>query len=97
MERLHLTGPDRKDYLQAIYELYEKKGYARVVDIASSLHVSPSMATRAMQSLAKDGFGIYEKYRGFTLTAEGKLLVLELIEKQQILGQFFLMIGLPRR
>lgn len=25
MEHIHLTGPDRKDYLQAIYEFYEKK------------------------------------------------------------------------
>jgi Mn-dependent DtxR family transcriptional regulator len=94
MERPHMTGPDKKDYLQAIYELYENKGYARVVDIATSLQVSPSMATRAMQNLAKDGFGLYEKYRGFTLTAKGTLIVRELIEKQQILGQFFLMIGI---
>lgn len=48
-----------EDYLERIHELIEEKGYARVVDIASSLAVKQASVN-------------YAKYRGLNLTDKGR-------------------------
>lgn len=67
-----LPTPSMEDYLEKIYNTIEQKGYARSVDIASSLDVLLSSVTKMMQKLDEENLGIYEKYRGFTLTDKGK-------------------------
>jgi Mn-dependent DtxR family transcriptional regulator len=88
-----LPTPSMEDYLEKIYLLIEAKGYARVVDIASSLDVLPSSATKMIQKLDETGFGIYEKYRGIILTAKGKKLAKALAEKHDMLEDFLRIIG----
>jgi DNA-binding MarR family transcriptional regulator len=61
-----------EDYLERIHELIEVKGYARVVDIASSLKVRQASVTAMVQKLGRAGFVKYEKYRGLVLTDEGR-------------------------
>ena len=60
-----------EDHLERIQELVDQKGYARVADLAASLHLSRSAVSNMVRRLAKRGFVNYEKYRGFTLTEEG--------------------------
>jgi Mn-dependent DtxR family transcriptional regulator len=88
-----LPTPSMEDYLEKIYLLIEEKGYARVVDIASSLNVLPSSATKMIQKLDEAGFGIYERYRGIILTAKGKKLAKALAEKHEMLEDFLRIIG----
>lgn len=88
-----MPTPNMEDYLEKIYLLIEEKGYARVVDIASLLNVLPSSATKMIQKLDETGFGIYEKYRGIVLTAKGKKLAKNLVQKHQVLEDFLKMIG----
>ena len=57
-----------EDYLERIHELIEEKGYARVVDIASSLAVRQASVTSMVQKLDELGYLNYEKYRGLILT-----------------------------
>jgi Mn-dependent DtxR family transcriptional regulator len=90
-----LPTPSMEDYLERIYLLIEDKGYARVVDIASSLNVLPSSATKMIQKLDETGFGIYERYRGIILTAKGKKLAKSLAEKHDMLEVFLRTIGVP--
>jgi Mn-dependent DtxR family transcriptional regulator len=90
-----LPTPSMEDYLEKIYLLIEDKGYARVVDIASSLNVLPSSATKMIQKLDETGFGIYERYRGIILTAKGKKLAKSLAEKHEMLEDFLRTIGVP--
>src|SRR5207237_1822293 len=61
-----------EDYLERIHELIEQKGYARVVDIASSLKVKQASVTSMVQKLAEAGYLNYEKYRGLILTEQGR-------------------------
>src|SRR5882757_5203523 len=61
-----------EDYLERIHELIEQKGYARVVDIASSLKVRQASVTSMVQKLGELGFLKYEKYRGLILTNKGR-------------------------
>jgi Mn-dependent DtxR family transcriptional regulator len=88
-----LPTPSVEDYLEKIYLLIKDKGYARVVDIASSLNVLPSSATKMIQKLDEMGFGIYERYRGIVLTVKGKKLAKALAEKHELLEDFLRTIG----
>ncbi|WP_411266249.1 transcriptional regulator MntR [Bacillus sp. HNG] len=88
-----IPTPSMEDYLEKIYLSIQQKGYARSVDIASSLNVLPSSVTKMMQKLDEEGFGIYEKYRGFVLTDKGTTIAKKLVEKHEMLEDFLKMIG----
>lgn len=88
-----LATPSMEDYLEKIYKLIDKKGYARVSDIAEGLEVHPSSVTKMIQKLDKDSYLIYEKYRGLVLTPKGKKMGKRLLERHQLLEQFLRLIG----
>jgi Mn-dependent DtxR family transcriptional regulator len=83
-----------EDYLERIHELIEAKGYARVVDIASSLKVRQASVTSMVQKLARAGFVKYEKYRGLILTDEGRTVALTIQHRHATLSRFFSLFGL---
>ena len=82
-----------EDHIEQIYLLIEQKGYARVSDIAEALSVLPSSVTKMVQKLDKDGFLIYEKYRGLTLTEKGVKLGKKLVKRHELLEAFLRLIG----
>jgi Mn-dependent DtxR family transcriptional regulator len=84
-----------EDYIERIYLMFEEKGYARAVDVATSLNVLPSSVTKMMQKLDDQGYGIYEKYRGFILTNKGKKVGKQLAEKHEMLENFLRIIEVP--
>src|SRR5690606_39368209 len=53
----------------------------------------PSSVTKMVQKLDKDGYLIYEKYRGLTLTSKGERLGKRLVKRHELLEQFLRMIG----
>jgi Mn-dependent DtxR family transcriptional regulator len=87
------TTPSMEDHIEQIYLLIEQKGYARVSDIAEALSVLPSSVTKMVQKLDKDGYLIYEKYRGLTLTPKGDKLGKRLVQRHELLEQFLRLIG----
>jgi Mn-dependent DtxR family transcriptional regulator len=87
------SSPSIEDYLERIYELVERKGYARAVDIASSLTIRQSSVTKMIQRLHRQGYVIYEKYRGMTLTSKGEALAKAVWGRHKTLAQFFRMLG----
>ena len=84
-----------EDYLACILELWEKKGYARVVDIANSLSVAEASACSMIKSLANTGYVKRERYRGFTLTESGRAMAREIHARRRILTAFLQSLGLP--
>ncbi|HET7579746.1 MAG TPA: transcriptional regulator MntR [Bacillales bacterium] len=82
-----------EDYIERIYLLIDKKGYARVSDIAENLDVHPSSVTKMIQKLDQDKYLVYEKYRGFTLTPKGKKLGKRLVYRHELLEDFLKAIG----
>ena len=60
-----------EDYLEAIYVIIKRKGYARTTDIADCLEVKPSSVTEMLQKLDSKGFIEYRKYEGAILTDKG--------------------------
>lgn len=88
-----MPTPSMEDHIEQIYILIEQKGYARVSDIAEALSVLPSSVTKMVQKLDKDGFLIYEKYRGLTLTTKGMKLGKKLVKRHDLLEDFLRLIG----
>ncbi len=83
-----------EDYLERIHELIQDKGYARVVDIASSLKVKQASVTSMVQKLDELGFLKYEKYRGLVLTDKGREVAKQIQNRHATLSRFFSLIGL---
>jgi Mn-dependent DtxR family transcriptional regulator len=83
-----------EDYLERIHELIEEKGYARVVDIASSLQVKQASVTNMVQKLGEMGYLNYEKYRGLILTAKGREIACNIQKRHETLARFFSVLDL---
>lgn len=86
-----------EDYLERIHELIDEKGYARAVDIANALGISPSSVSSMVQKLAAEGLLNYEKYRGMTLTEEGRRVALAVHERHEILKRFLSLLKVPQK
>src|SRR5258707_81204 len=83
-----------EDYLERIHELIEEKGYARVVDIATSLKVKQASVTSMVQKLGEAGYLKYEKYRGLILTDKGREVARKIRSRHETLSRFFSLFGL---
>ena len=61
------------EYLEAMYEFYEKDSESRVRtgSLAESLRISPASATEMVQRLASKGFLDYVPYKGSLMTEKG--------------------------
>ena len=86
-----------EDYLERILELINTKGYARVVDIASSLEISQASVTNMVQRLDGEGLLKYEKYRGLVLTTAGETLARNIARRHQILTNFLHLLRVDER
>jgi Mn-dependent DtxR family transcriptional regulator len=90
-EQLHTDRME--DYLEVIYELIQKKGYATAIDISESLNVSSPSVTKMLQRLDESKYLRYERYRGISLTNEGVSMAENIHEKHSLLVEFLRMIG----
>jgi Mn-dependent DtxR family transcriptional regulator len=83
-----------EDYLERIQELIQEKGYARMVDIASSLNVRQASVTSMVQKLGDLGYVNYVKYRGLVLTDKGRSVADKIQRRHETLTRFFSLLGL---
>lgn len=91
--RADALSPSMEDYLEMLYRLCQQSGYTRVLELAEALHVQPPSASRMIQKLAEDGFVQYEKYGMIRLTAQGFKRGRDLIERHDMLMEFFSFLG----
>ncbi len=82
-----------EDYLEVIYELIARKGYATTVDISNYLNVSSPSVTKMLQRLNESGHVNYEKYRGLSLTESGMAVAKNIHDRHGVLAEFLKMIG----
>ncbi|MCX8104034.1 MAG: transcriptional regulator MntR [Candidatus Bipolaricaulota bacterium] len=88
-----MPTPSAEDYLERIYELIQQKGYARVIDIASSLTVQSSSVTKMLQRLDSEHLVKYEKYRGITLTPQGEAIAKSVKNRHRQLEELLKILG----
>ncbi len=85
----HLS-PVQEDYLEAILGLVQRKGAARVRDIALSLDVHKSTVTAALKALGLRGLVNYSPYETATLTPEGATAAAEVSRKHRQIQTFLM-------
>lgn len=90
-------SPAIEDYLEQIYNLIEKKGYARVVEIAQNLEISQASVTNMIQKLDAEGYLNYERYRGVTLTPEGRRVGQAIAKRHEVLTRLLAGFGLDAK
>ncbi|MCD8384489.1 MAG: metal-dependent transcriptional regulator [Clostridiales bacterium] len=74
-----------ENYLEAVYELSNRGGGARVSDIAARMGVSKASVNSAMNLLHQRGLVENEKYREIRLTEAGRQTARLTAEKHHIL------------
>src|SRR5208282_3299012 len=89
-----IRSESTEDHLERMQALVDLKGYARVSDMAASLGLSRSAVSNMVRRLAKRGFVNYEKYRGFTLTPEGRAVANHVKVRHETLTELLQLLGL---
>src|SRR3712207_6147283 len=81
------------DYLKAIWELSEEgaaEGAASTNDVAERLSLSAASVSNMFGRLREMGLAEYERYRGATLTEEGRAEALRLLRRHRLIETFLL-------
>jgi Mn-dependent DtxR family transcriptional regulator len=86
-----------EDYLEVVYSLIQKKGYARTADIAELLEVKAPSVTSMLQRLDRMGLITYERYRGIILTEKGERMARFTQQKHQTLIKFLRILGVEEK
>jgi DtxR family Mn-dependent transcriptional regulator len=76
-------------YLENIYLLQEKNGFARTSDVALMYGVVSGTITNTISKLKKNGLVEHQPYRGTTLTEEGNRIALKAVRKHNLLTLMF--------
>ncbi len=85
--------PRKEDYIEVIYELIREKGYAKPVDIAKNLHVTPPTVTGMLNKLREEQFIVHEKYGGIVLTEKGSSMADGIRQRHGLLVNFLRLLG----
>lgn len=91
--RLRHAEENTSDYLEAIAELKEETGQARVVDLATRLGVSKATVTKKVAQLQKDGLVKTEPYKAIFLEEAGAAIAAESKRIHKIVLDFLLAAG----
>tara|TARA_B100000029_G_C16831422_1_gene688066 strand:+ start:103 stop:501 length:399 start_codon:yes stop_codon:yes gene_type:complete len=86
-----------EDYLELISDLLNKKGEARIVDIANKLNIAQATANKTIQRLHAQGYIKKEPYRSIFLTVKGQKIASESKKRHNIVYNFLINLGLNQK
>lgn len=78
-----------EDYLKSIYRLQEERKVVRVKDLAAVMEVKAPTVVGILTSLKEQGLVQQEPYGYLVLSTEGERLARELLDKEELLRDFF--------
>jgi DtxR family transcriptional regulator, Mn-dependent transcriptional regulator len=73
-----------EEYLEAIYRLEQKTGFARTMELAKSLNVVPGSITNTIDNLEKKGLVVHTPYKGVTLTDNGRRIASSVLRRHRL-------------
>jgi DtxR family Mn-dependent transcriptional regulator len=79
----------KENHLKAIFHLQQEHGLVTTNALAAALNTRPASVTDMLKKLKEQKLLIYEKYKGFKLTNEGRRNALQIIRKHR-LWEYFL-------
>jgi len=86
-----------EDYVEAVAQLIDEGGEARVRDLARMMGVSHVTVTRIVARLAKEGLVETRPYHPIGLTASGRRMARRSRARHQAVLDFLVAIGVPKR
>jgi len=89
------TTDTEEDYLKAILNITENKGFARTKDVAKALGVRPATTVEMLKKLEEKGLIKREHYGPTVLTEKGTKIASFTLRKHKMLLDFFKMILVP--
>lgn len=92
MEKKSLSN-SMEDYLEAVFLICNRKGYARAGDIAEKMRVSGPSVTEMMKKLSEMGYISYKDHGVATLTEKGRKIAVAVRNRHTILKNFLQIIG----
>lgn len=78
------VSSEAEEYLEAIYRLEKKTGFARTMEIARQLKVVPGSVTNTIERLERRGLVMHEPYKGVKLTEKGRKLALNVLRRHRL-------------
>lgn len=92
-----MATPSMEDYIEQIWLKSGGSGEARVSDVAEALEVLPSSVTKMARKLDREGYLVYERYKGLILTEKGEAFGRKLVHRHELLERFLRIIGVDER
>ncbi|HRE51556.1 MAG TPA: metal-dependent transcriptional regulator [Flavitalea sp.] len=77
-------SPSKENYLKTIFHLQEEEGVVTTNALARALDTSPASVTDMLKKLKTQKLLLYEKYKGFKLSLEGRKVALQIIRKHRL-------------
>jgi len=78
------VSSEAEEYLEAIYRLEKKTGFARTMELSRQLKVVPGSVTNTIEGLERRGLVIHEPYKGVKLTEKGRKLALNVLRRHRL-------------
>ncbi|WP_419190852.1 manganese-binding transcriptional regulator MntR [Saltatorellus ferox] len=85
-----------EDYVEAIADLLERRGEARVRDLAECFGISHVTVSRTVDRLQRDGLVRTAPYRSIDLTAAGEAMAAASKARHAIVLRFLMAVGVPQ-
>jgi DtxR family Mn-dependent transcriptional regulator len=79
-----IVSNQAEDYLEAIYRLESKVGFARTMDLSRELGVVPGSITNTIENLERKGLVIHEPYKGVKLTGNGQKIASSILRRHRL-------------
>lgn len=79
----------KENYLKAIFHLQSQDGVVTTNELADELQTRAASVTDMLKKLKEQKLLIYERYKGFKLSAEGRKVAIQIIRKHR-LWEYFL-------
>jgi DtxR family Mn-dependent transcriptional regulator len=73
-----------EEYLEAIYRLEKKLGFARTMELSRELGVVPGSITNTIENLERKGLVIHESYKGVKLTDNGRKIASSTLRRHRL-------------
>jgi len=73
-----------EEYLEAIYRLEQKGGFARTMELAKSLNVVPGSVTNTIENLKRKGLVTHRPYKGVKLTDNGRKIASSVLRRHRL-------------
>jgi len=85
-----------EEYLEIIYILQERYGYAQTGEIAKLMKIKAPSVSEMLIKLESEKLIHYEPYKGAILTEKGLKIAKELIKKHETISDFLITIGVKK-